>query len=266
MKRQFPIHVILIAGISLLFEQYWPKPGIKGSKALILKDLSKPAKQTASESRFGHETNACRFEGAEGDVGKKFCCGRRGKVDSRSILRGGLITKHVNALLLEKLIPSKFKGALEKVSSSRGTKPSPNCTGSFTSNHLPKSPYQTSVVLHRVKLNSSFDTSTRCVSKICLIKKNYQFDLEISVGLNYVPIPVARDTYTSTGVSAPCVIEQHTAPASANLEYRATPDSFCCGSGDGGLRASKFIDPADLEGAAAAIVTYLLRRTENSCR
>lgn len=33
-------------------------------------------------------------------------------------------------------------------------------------------------------------------------------------------------TYTSTGVRAPWVTEQQTAPARANLEYRATPESF----------------------------------------
>ena len=58
-------------------------------------------------------------------------------------------------------------------------------------------------------------------------------------------------TYTSTGVRAPWVTEQQTAPASANLEYSARPESF---SGVLALAvwktASSFVEPVDDGGAA----------------
>ena len=61
-------------------------------------------------------------------------------------------------------------------------------------------------------------------------------------------------THTSTGVRPPWVTEQQTAPAKANLEYRARPLSFSgvwaavfCTS------PSNFVEPVDDGGGDAAI-------------
>lgn len=73
----------------------------------------------------------------------------------------------------------------------------------------------------------------------------------------------ARSPYTSTGVRPPCVTEQHTAPARANLEYKPTPESFS------GVRAavfwtkeSIFADPVDDGGAEAAMLREMERGVE----
>ena len=63
-------------------------------------------------------------------------------------------------------------------------------------------------------------------------------------------------TYTSIGVRAPCVTEQQTAPAKANLEYSAIPLSF-----SGVLEravwttASTLVEPVEVDGEA--IVSYV---------
>lgn len=63
-------------------------------------------------------------------------------------------------------------------------------------------------------------------------------------------------TYTSTGVRAPCVTEQQTAPAKANLEYSATPLSFS-GVFDRAVwrTASTFVEPVEVGGET--IVRYM---------
>ncbi len=70
-------------------------------------------------------------------------------------------------------------------------------------------------------------------------------------------------TYTSTGVRAPCVTEQHTAPAKANLEYNATPLSFS-GVFDRAVwtTASTFVEPVEVGDAAAiARCVYMRERS-----
>jgi hypothetical protein len=68
-------------------------------------------------------------------------------------------------------------------------------------------------------------------------------------------------TYTSTGVRAPCVTEQHTAPAKANLEYSAMPLSFS-GVLDRAVwtTASTFVEPVVVDGEA--IVRFVCMRRE----
>ena len=58
-------------------------------------------------------------------------------------------------------------------------------------------------------------------------------------------------TYTSMGVRAPCVTEQQTAPAKANLEYSAMPLSFS-GVLDRAVwtTASTFVEPVVVDGEA----------------
>jgi hypothetical protein len=67
------------------------------------------------------------------------------------------------------------------------------------------------------------------------------------------------------GVRAPCVTEQQTAPARANLEYSATPLSFS-GVLDRAVwtTASTFVEP--VEGAGEAIVMYMYMRRERRRR
>ena len=66
---------------------------------------------------------------------------------------------------------------------------------------------------------------------------------------------LAEEAYTSTGVRPPCVTEQQTAPAKANLEYNAKPLSF---SGVCALvfctTASSLVEPVDDGAADAAIL------------
>jgi len=69
-----------------------------------------------------------------------------------------------------------------------------------------------------------------------------------------------REAYTSTGVRAPWVTEQQTAPAKANLEYRARPlglDGSCARATF--LMASTWAEPVEVGGAEAAIVSKRAR-------
>jgi hypothetical protein len=62
-------------------------------------------------------------------------------------------------------------------------------------------------------------------------------NVEASYGLRIIRDGKGIGTYTSTGVRPPWVTEQQTAPAKANLEYRANPVS---GSGVLAAPASTF--------------------------
>lgn len=58
------------------------------------------------------------------------------------------------------------------------------------------------------------------------------------------------DSYTSTGVRPPWVTEQQTAPAKANLEYRARPLSFWGAAAlTFSLMASTLVEPVEVGGA-----------------
>ena len=112
------------------------------------------------------------------------------------------------------------------------TKASQECTGTLCFYHLRKGPNHAPVVDLGVQLDTCLDAGEGMSAKA---RSHW--------GCPY--------TYTSTGVRAPWVTEQQTAPASANLEYSAIPESF---SGVLALAvwttASSFVEPVDDDGAA----------------
>jgi hypothetical protein len=68
----------------------------------------------------------------------------------------------------------------------------------------------------------------------------------------YTAMGTMRDTYTSTGVKAPWVTAQQTAPAKANLEYRSRPCGLLGSAAAAvALMASSLTEPVDEGGTPA---------------
>jgi hypothetical protein len=105
-----------------------------------------------------NKTNTGGLKRAEGNISKELGGGSGSEVDSRAVLRGSLIAKLGDALLLEEFVSTKLEGSLKEVSSEGWANTSPNSAKSFLSNNLSEATNETAVVLDWVKLYSCLDT------------------------------------------------------------------------------------------------------------
>lgn len=130
----------------------------------------------------------------------------------------------VNGLLLEKLVSSELEGSLEEVSSGGGPESGEESASTLGLDDLAETTDHTLVVCDGVKLDvglDAVDIVSGCLPKInvrsrwalLLLRRTswpHRFWHQI--------LGSGGGTYTSTGVRAPWVTEQQTAPARANLE------------------------------------------------
>jgi len=131
----------------LLLEENGAEAGVESTKTLILQDLSKAREKAAGIGRLGNETDTGSLERAESDVGKELGESRGGEVDGSTVLRGSLVAKVVDALLLEEFISTELEGALEEVSSGGRTETSPDGTSTLTGDDLLETSDEALVVL-----------------------------------------------------------------------------------------------------------------------
>lgn len=218
-----------ITSRNVLLEQDGTEARVESTDTLVLQDLAEATNETIGEGRVRDETNTGGLEGTEGDVGEELSKGRRGEVDSSAVVAGSLVADQVYGLLLEELVTSELEGTLEEVTSSGGTETSPDSAGSLIGDDFPEAANETGVVGDGVELNSCLDAGSKVLAwhsgvmepraiNSCRNRKNCATQPLAAVGA-----VKGRQTYTSTGVRAPWVTEQQTAPANANREYRARP-------------------------------------------
>ena len=209
--------------VNLLLEQNRTETSVKSANTLILQHLAESTNETIGICGLGDETDTGSLERAEGNVGEELSESGRGQVDGCAVVGGGLEAEDVNGLLLEEFITSKLECALEEVSSGCGTETSQESTGTLIGNDLTEPSNQASVICGGVELYSCLDAAEmRCQSNVVLSRSAPRCWGQVSAmrkSGREREFERRRDkTYTSTGVRAPWVTEQQTAPAKANLE------------------------------------------------
>lgn len=142
---------------NILFEQDRTKTGVESANTFSLHNLAKTAKKTASECGFRHKTNTGSLKRTKSDVGEEFSGSGRSQVDRSTIVRGSLVTKVIDRLLLEEFITSKLEGTLEEVAGGSRAKTSEQGASTFIGNDLAETTNETAVVCDRIQLNTGFD-------------------------------------------------------------------------------------------------------------
>lgn len=214
----YGIDSIIIWVNNLLLEQHGTEAGVESTSTLVLQDLAEAASETASEGGLGDETDTGGLQRAEGNVGEELGSSGRGEVDRGSVLRGRLVAELVDALLLEEFVTTELEGTLEEVPGSGGTETGEKSASTLVGNDLSETTDHTLVVGDRVQLDSSLDA-------VCMLDRFFSHHNSRALhktttqhnNKNNQNHDHHRNTYTSTGVRAPWVTEQQTAPAKANL-------------------------------------------------
>lgn len=203
----------------LLLEEDGTETRVESTNTLVLEDLSETAQKTASELGLRDKTDTGSFKGAEGNIGKEFSGSGRGEVDGSAVLGGVLKTELIDPLLLEEFITTELEGTLEEVTGGGRTETGKESASTLVGNDLAETTDHTTVVCSRVKLDSGLDAvKSQYVSTQfkAIFQRTYFPARRAFTGQG--PTREAIVTYTSTGVRAPWVTEQQTAPAKANLE------------------------------------------------
>lgn len=209
----------------ILLEQDGAETRVEGTNTLVLQDLGETTDETVGKGWVTNKTDTGSLERAEGNVGEELSNTGGSEVDGSAVVGGGLVADQVDGLLLEELITTELEGTLEEVTSSGRTETSPDGAGTLVGNDFPEATDQAGVVLGGVQLYPGLDAARdvslafwrhfrylAAVAKTCAMQP-----------LRY-PMPLGGGTtYTSTGVRAPWVTEQQTAPAKAKREYRSRP-------------------------------------------
>lgn len=154
---------------NILLEENGTETGVESTDTLVLQDLAEPTDKTVGEGGLRDETDTGGFERAQSDVGKEFTKSGGSEVDGGTVVDGILITKQIDALLLEELVSTELEGALEEVTGGGGTETGPDGSGTLVSNDLPKATDEAAVVGYGVELDSRLDAATdvSLASKTC---------------------------------------------------------------------------------------------------
>ena len=170
-------------GVRDLLEENGAEAAVESTDSFLAGDLAEPRDKAGREGWFGDKTNTGRFEGAEGNVGKELGGGGGGEVDGGSVVRGGLIAKEVDGLLLEEFVTSKLEGALEEITGKGRANTSQESTCALVGNDFSEASDQASVVCDRVELDSGFDTTMESVSSLGLRRsRSDRVDVHIDRG------------------------------------------------------------------------------------
>ena len=180
-------------GVWNLLEQDGTETAVESTDTFSSRDLAEATNQTGGEGGLGDQSNTGGLERAEGDVGEEFGEGGGGKVDGRSVVGGGLYSEEVDGLCLEEFITSELEGTLQEVTCEGRTNAGQESTSTLICDDLSETTDETTVVCDGIELDSGLDAGSRSA--------HVRLD--------------RSETYTSTGVRAPWVTEQHTAPAKA---------------------------------------------------
>lgn len=239
---------------NLLLEADGTETGVESAETLGLHDLRKSTEETVGVGRVGDETNTGSLERAKGNVGEEL--GKTGgdQVNTSAVVRGVLVADDVNGLLLEELVTSELEGTLQEVTSGGGAESGQQSTGTLILDDLLEATDHTPVVGLGVELDTGLDAVAvmpirKCASlrerratsgpqgssdriragragrntgRIHWVAKLKGAHEVVRVRILDLDLHRHQEeeasTYTSTGVRAPCVTEQQTAPARANLE------------------------------------------------
>lgn len=213
-------------GEDVLLEQDGSETRVESTNTLVLEDLAEATNQAIGEGGLRDETDTGRLERAQGDVSEELGERGRGEVDGGAVVGGSLVADQVDGLLLEQLVSSELEGALEEVTGSGRTETSPDGASTLGGNDLPEATDQARVVGDGVELYPGLDAGENMLAWRCnvIMEKLSQVAQKLCVShWRRLRRQKGGETYTSTGVRAPWVTEQQTAPAKANREYRARP-------------------------------------------
>lgn len=192
---------------NLLLEEDRSETTVEGTNTLVLEDLTETTDETVGEARGGDETNTGSLERAEGNGSEELGSGGRDGVDGSAVLAGLLHTNALDGLGLEELVTSELEGTLGEVTSEGRTSTGQESTSTLVLNNLAEGAEHALVVGGRVQLDLGLDA------------------VALSV-LGHTSLD-ELGTYTSTGVKAPWVTEQQTAPAKAKRAMRSRPWGPC---------------------------------------
>jgi hypothetical protein len=223
---------------NLLLEQDGTKASVESAEALVLQHLAEATDETIGIGRLRDETDTGGLKGAQGNVGEELGGSGRGQVDSSAVVGSGLVADGVDGLLLEELVTTELERALEEVTGEGRAGTGEQSAGTLVLDDLAEATNHTTVVGSRVELDTGLDAVS--------MKERVSDVGEIGAQLigatspertharppnqgerqaikERKVAPRGPKTYTSTGVRAPWVTEQQTAPARAKREYRARP-------------------------------------------
>ena len=124
--------------LDLLLEENGAKAGIEGTDTLLARDLAETAHKPSCECGLRDKTDSRRLKRAQRDISEELCGSGGSKVDSCSIVRGGLVAQIVDELLLEQLITSEFEGTLQEVTSCGRTETGPDSASTLLCDELPE--------------------------------------------------------------------------------------------------------------------------------
>merc|ERR1719498_2306691 len=127
------------------------------NQSLFFEQTSCTISQTVGKTRSRHQTNACGFKRAQEDISAKLGHSGRSKIDCSTVIPSGFFTNSLSNVNLKKLNTTEFEPSLDEV-----TETSEKCSSSFFSDNLLKSTNKTSVILHRVQLDTCLDDIHRC--------------------------------------------------------------------------------------------------------
>jgi hypothetical protein len=144
-------------GVGNLLEQDRSETRVEGTDTLVLQNLGETTNETVGKGWVTDEPDTGSLKGAESDIGEELGDGSGGEVDGGTVVRGGLVTDHVNGLLLEELITTELEGTLEKVTSGGGTETSPDGAGALVGDDLAEATDEAGVVGDGVKLDAGLD-------------------------------------------------------------------------------------------------------------
>lgn len=183
---------------NVLLEQNGAETRVESTETLGSGNLAETTNQTAGKGGLADETDAGGLERAEGNIGEEFCGGGRGEVDGGAVVGGRLVAELVDPLLLEELVAAELERALEEVAGEGRADTREQGAGALVGDDLAEAADQAAVVCDGVELDAGLDAGNG-------------MSVRDRASLGVLP-------YTSTGVRAPWVTEQQTAPARANLE------------------------------------------------
>ena len=220
--------------VDLLLEQDGTEAGIEGTDTLGLQHLAEAADETVRVRGLGDKADTGSLERAKTDVGEELGSTGRGEVDTGPVVGGILNAEEVDGLLLEELVSTELQGALQEVTGEGRAKTGQESTGTLVGNDLAETTDHTTVVGDGVELDSRLDAVANMLSvardsisggemHAKAVVRDFGYSLRSAERawqryfLFHGGKRVAK-TYTSTGVRAPWVTAQQTAPAMANLE------------------------------------------------
>ena len=144
-----------------LLEENGTEPTVESSDTFLPSDLAETGDETRSEGGFGDESDTGGFKRAKGNIGKEFGGSGGGEIDGSSVVRGRLIAKSVDRLLLEELVSTKLECALQEVSSKGWADAREESTCAFILDNFSETADHASVVGNGVKLYSRLDAGSR---------------------------------------------------------------------------------------------------------